>query len=336
MQIPRDSDIEGCIFQETQMSKGVHFKGLRYPDIKGCRFRGTQMSKDADSEGLRYRRMQIPRDSDIEGCKFRGTRISGTSKVLIGIGSPIFDKKEIKLEVRLSLRLETLAHMVTPGNRVCDLGCDHCFLPIYLIQKKISPSVIALDARKGPLARGKGHIADYGLELYIDTRISDGLEGLEDGEADTLICAGMGGRLMKRILFAGREMARRFKELILQPQSDVPSFLRFLREEGYGTVSEDMVKEEGQFYPMMKVVPTGEAVPCRESIFDLFGECLLRERNPVLRDYLIFRQGVAEGVLAKLLDSEDGMAARGKERSHSRRAEIEEELSGISRALKRF
>lgn len=38
--------------------------------------------------------------------------------------------------MELSLRLSAIADMVTEGNRLVDVGCDHGYLPVYLIQKK--------------------------------------------------------------------------------------------------------------------------------------------------------------------------------------------------------
>ena len=157
-------------------------------------------------------------------------------------------------EVKLSARLQALANMVSSGNIVCDIGCDHGWVSIYLIQQGIASKVLAMDVRTGPLERAREHIAQYDLEAYIETRLSDGLQKMQVGEATAMVCAGMGGPLMMKILTEGREKAKAMKELILQPQSELAMFRRFLREEGYRIVAEDMVLEDGKFYPMMKVV----------------------------------------------------------------------------------
>ena len=145
----------------------------------------------------------------------------------------------------LSRRLQMLADMVTPGNSVADVGCDHAFLSIYLVQAGISPHVLAMDVRKGPLAAAREHIEGSGLNTYIKLRLSDGLDGLGEGEAETVLCAGMGGRLMERILKAGETKARAMKELILQPQSELKEFRAFLRQAGYRILAENGVYEEG-------------------------------------------------------------------------------------------
>lgn len=200
--------------------------------------------------------------------------------------------KVMRKEVEISARLKALADMVTPGNRVCDVGCDHGYLSIYLVQKKISPRVIAMDVRTGPLSRCTEHVMQYGLEQYIEQRLSDGLEALAPGEADTVVCAGMGGRLMQAILTRQQETAKSLKELILQPQSEVMAFREFLRSQGYRTVEENMIEEEGKFYPMMKVVPGETPIPCENPLYDIFGELLLKEANPVLQRFLEYRKCV--------------------------------------------
>lgn len=159
--------------------------------------------------------------------------------------------------VPLSKRLRMLADMVTPGNRVADVGCDHAFLSIYLVQAGICPRALAMDVRTGPLAAAGAHVAECGLGSYIEVRLSDGLAACGSGEADTVVCAGMGGRLMERILTEGMDRAREMRELILQPQSELPRFRAFLRETGFAVVEEDAVFEEGKYYFAMKAAYRG-------------------------------------------------------------------------------
>lgn len=156
--------------------------------------------------------------------------------------------------VLLSERLRAVASMVTPGSRVCDVGCDHGFVSIWLVEQNVSPRVLAMDVRVGPLGAAGRHVAQRGLESLIETRLSDGLHNYEIGEADSLICAGMGGRLMMRILGEEKAKTDSFKELILQPQSEIMQFRRWLREQGLRITDEKMVEEDGKFYPMMRAV----------------------------------------------------------------------------------
>ena len=95
------------------------------------------------------------------------------------------------------------------------MGCDHGYLPVYVMLNHKIPGAIATDVGKGPLARAQEHISKYGMGQYIETRLCDGLKGVHSGEGDTLVIAGMGGPLMERILTEGAEALNGFKELIL-------------------------------------------------------------------------------------------------------------------------
>ena len=153
--------------------------------------------------------------------------------------------------VQLSRRLKAIADMVTEGNRLVDVGCDHGYLPVYLMLNHKIPGAIATDVGKGPLARAQEHIAQYGMSKYIEARLCDGLQGVRTGEGDTLVIAGMGGPLMEKILTEGKAALPGFRELILQPQSDIPHFRHFLMEHGFCIIQEEMILEDGKYYPMI-------------------------------------------------------------------------------------
>lgn len=215
----------------------------------------------------------------------------------------------MKEKVVLSKRLQAVASMVTTGNRVCDVGCDHGFVPIYLIKQDISPKVLAMDVKEGPLKRAKEHVRDYRLEQYIETRLSDGLSSYQSGEADSLICAGMGGKLMMRILEADRTKTDSFRELILQPQSEQEQFRRFLRMQGYLIIAENMIEEDEKFYPIMKAVrKTDETLTYGESfgliwlkrMEDRYGPILLQEKHPVLYRYLEREKHIYQKILEQI------------------------------------
>ena len=106
-----------------------------------------------------------------------------------------------------------------------------------------------MDVNEGPLLRAKAHIREWGLENYIETRLSDGVQALKRGEVQSVVIAGMGGPLMEKILLEGREVLLEISELILQPQSEIAHFRKFLAQQGYRIVQEDMIEEEGKYYP---------------------------------------------------------------------------------------
>ena len=102
--------------------------------------------------------------------------------------------------MELSRRLYAVASLVTEGASVADIGTDHGYIPIYLMQNEIVSKAIAMDINGGPLERARMHIVGHGLKGKIETRLSNGLEALAPGEVYTMIAAGMGGCLIIRIL----------------------------------------------------------------------------------------------------------------------------------------
>ena len=236
-------------------------------------------------------------------------------------------------DVEISARMMALTELVTPGLTICDIGCDHGFVSIYLVQKGMTSKVFAMDVRSGPLSQAQTHIREFGLENHIETRLSDGLKKLEKGEAEGMICAGMGGPLMIKILEEGSVQAHAMKELILQPQSELAEFRKYLRTRGFHIIKEDMVFEDGKYYPMMKAVPrdlSPSAVQNDEQqIFDRFGQYLLEHKHPVLKQYLDHFKDVTETLMIKLKEQQG-------ERALARLPELESELKQICRALRYF
>lgn len=245
--------------------------------------------------------------------------------------------------ISLSKRMQAAADLVSQGRRVCDVGCDHGYVSIYLVQSGKSPRVLAMDVRKGPLLRAQEHVRRYRAEDYITLRLSDGLSAYRAGEADTLLCAGMGGRLMMEILEKDREKTADFEELVLQPQSDLPLFRKFLRENGYRFIEERMVFEEGKFYPLMKVVRSsdssakqpqeaekggGDGKPLEDGeeilLGDLLGPLLLKERDPYLLRFVQREIRIKQEILERL--GSDGARHQGRVR------ELAGELSLLQKA----
>ena len=220
----------------------------------------------------------------------------------------------------LSKRLQAVADLVTPGMRLADVGTDHAYIPIYLTQNGLVPSAIAMDINKGPLERADTHILEHGLDGKIVTRLSDGLVNLKMEEADTMIAAGMGGGLVIHILNEDPAKTRSLKELILQPQSELAKVRRYLEEHRFRIVAEDMVEEDGKYYPMMKLVHGEEAPYSQEELY--YGRLLLKKKNPVLYQFLQREHSLKKGIADRLGDQ----TGKGAE---SRQKELQDELERI-------
>lgn len=187
--------------------------------------------------------------------------------------------------MQLSRRLLAIADMVPFCDVLADVGTDHGYLPIYLVKQNKIKRAIAMDVNKGPLERADIHIREYGLSSYIETRLSDGVTALTKQEADTVVIAGMGGPLTEKILTEGHSVIDTVQYMILQPQSDIPHVRRFLCEKGFLIKQENMVEEDGKYYPMM-LVERGNMHYAREIEYR-YGSLLLAQKHPVLYQYLL-------------------------------------------------
>lgn len=203
-------------------------------------------------------------------------------------------------DILLSKRMQMVAGMVSKGNVTADIGCDHGFVSIYLVEQGICPKVIAMDVNEGPLFRAKEHIAERGLESCIDVRLSDGIDKLQDKEAESIIIAGMGGKLVMKILSAHMDKVRNLKEVILQPQSDLHLVRQFLVENGLHIVQEDMVEEAGKYYPCMKAVFSGEKKEAYLEVEQWYGPLLLKQKHPGLYDYLLRERETFEQITEQI------------------------------------
>lgn len=229
--------------------------------------------------------------------------------------------------MELSKRLQAVADLVSEGLVVADVGTDHGYIPIYLIETKKSPKAFAMDVNKGPLLRAKEHIAEHGLETRIETRLSDGVRALQKGECDCVVVAGMGGALTIKIMEEGKDIFRNLKEFVLQPQSELQKVRAYLYQNEYSIVEENMVLDDGKFYPMFRVI-NGQSEEYH-AIELCYGKLLLEQKNAVLKNFLEKEKAVKELILSNLEQSFG-------EHIETRRKEIQEELEGIEYALQRY
>ena len=196
-------------------------------------------------------------------------------------------------------RLDLILQHIT-GNSVADIGTDHAYIPIKLAQKGVR--VIATDIRKGPLDMAKAHVAKHGCT--VDLRLGGGLEPISAGETENIVIAGMGGEMIIKILSADEEKARA-SLLILQPMNSQYELRKFLYENNYNILSEDLAVEGFKVYNLI-VAESGHGNMPENDIFlhlpetlfthPLFNNLLQKKKREYTRIY--------EGLLASALQDE--------------------------------
>ena len=179
----------------------------------------------------------------------------------------------------ISKRLELVASFVPQGAILLDVGSDHAYLPIELVERGKIESAIAGEVVEGPYQSAVKNVEAHGLKEKIQVRLANGLAAFEEADQVSVITiAGMGGRLIARILEEGLGKLANVERLILQPNNREDDLRIWLQENGFHIVAESILEEAGKFYEILVV----EAGQMKLSASDVrFGPFLSKEVSPV-------------------------------------------------------
>jgi len=186
--------------------------------------------------------------------------------------------------MNLGPRLLSVAKFVPQGSVVADIGTDHAYLPIALVENKIVDKAFACDVHEGPYKVAQKTILAAGLSSQIGVRFGDGITVLSPGEVDVLTIAGMGGALMIDILSKCPPVTVDLKGLVLQPMNGAALLRSWLYQNGWNINEEDLVLDEGRLYEVMYVVHGPTAMP--EDILLEIGPKLWQNRHVLLRQHV--------------------------------------------------
>ena len=241
----------------------------------------------------------------------------------------------MKKRKRIPKRMLAIANLVDNSKVLADVGCDHAYISINLLEKGKVDRIIASDLREGPLNIAKDNIKLEGFEERIETRLCAGLCGYEAGEVDTILISGMGGMLVKEILSESIDVVRRADTLILEPQSDIRVVRAYLKDIGFEIIDEDMLNEGGKYYQIMKAVKSKERMEVCDDIGAMaeneFGPILIKKKHPVLLEFLKKRKNHYE----RLLQNKSFLTSQSAT-NNDRIAIIENELNMVKEALIRI
>ncbi|QNO16233.1 SAM-dependent methyltransferase [Alkalicella caledoniensis] len=187
--------------------------------------------------------------------------------------------------MKLTPRLSVIVELVDPGAKVIDVGTDHGYIPLYLIENRIAQRCIASDVNEGPLNAAKETLATFGVLDKVSLRLGNGLQVLSSSDdIDTVVIAGMGGETIISILENSLSLILNSK-LILQPMTDVILVREFLVKRGFTIIDEKIAKEENRFYEILKAVKMGEKTEYTYKELRL-GPVLLQKNNKLFVEYI--------------------------------------------------
>lgn len=158
------------------------------------------------------------------------------------------DRKQLALQPRLHL----LARLVPEGCRLTDVGTDHGYLPVALLQQGRITAAIASDIGAEPLEHARRTAMQYGVD-GMDFRLCAGLSGVAPEEADVIVIAGMGGETIISILQDAPWTADGQHRLLLQPMTKAAALRHWLADNGYTFTDEHLVEDKGRIYPILCV-----------------------------------------------------------------------------------
>ena len=206
------------------------------------------------------------------------------------------------MKLPISKRLLCCASMVQPGSRVADIGTDHGYLGIYLLQSGAARHVIACDLRKDPLENARRNAKLFGVDGAMELRLSDGLEKILPDEVDTVVMAGMGGDLIQKILSQCPWRKRDGLQFILQPQSAGNVLRRWLCEDGFEIQREEPV-QDGHFLYTVMDIRQGEPAPLTPGT-EYASPALLASGSPLVGNYLARVENALQETVRGLTNAE--------------------------------
>ena len=206
------------------------------------------------------------------------------------------------MKVPLCDRLRACCNFICPGDRVADVGTDHGYLGIWLLQQGIASSVIASDIVPGPLSAARNNAQKYGFTEQMEFYLSDGVKNIPR-DFNALVCAGMGGDTMISILSAAPWLKDSKYRLVLQCQSKTPMLRKYLSDNGWRITEETTLKDGRFLYTVMEVCYQPEYPKLTE------GECwfppaLLENPSPHTASYYRWVVGGLELTLSHQEDPE--------------------------------
>ena len=200
--------------------------------------------------------------------------------------------------IKISKRLEAISSLVPNNSKVIDVGCDHGLLSIYLYQQKISNKIIASDINENALNNAKENIQKNKLEEYIDIRLGNGLDPLNDNDGiDTVIISGMGAHTIIDIIKNNLNKLKKIDNIIIQSNTKLEYLRKELTKLNYIIYDELILEENKKIYTIIKF-KKGVKKYSKKELY--FGPILLKKNTELFKNNNQNEQYKLELLLKKL------------------------------------
>ncbi len=171
----------------------------------------------------------------------------------------------------LNARLLSAAELTRQDATFADIGTDHAYLPLFLLESGRICYAYCCDINEGPLNSARRNAEERGRAKQMQFILTDGAAALSGkGITDYAIC-GMGGELIADIIDRAPHLSDSGINLILQPMSKQERLRHYLTSHGFEIITESYSFDAGKYYVCLLVTYTGK---CREiSEFESVAGC---------------------------------------------------------------
>jgi len=230
--------------------------------------------------------------------------------------------------MELSKRLNWIIEKLDKVEIIMDVGTDHGYIPIYLVKNDIAKKVLASDINKEPLKKAKINASLDGVLDKIDLRLGGGLFPLNNKEANAVIIAGMGGNLIRDILENDLNKVKNLDYLILQPAQNPEVLRKYLYNNNYEILEEDICLDENKYYEIFKVKYKSGDYILLEDIFYEISPTMLSKKLPLFKSYIENKIEKNKKVMEFIKDN--------TEHAIERKNELKEKNQKLEKLLKNF
>lgn len=201
--------------------------------------------------------------------------------------------------MELSIRLKCIASMVDKCNCIADIGTDHGYIPIYLLKNHICEKAIASDINSGPVEKARFNIKCEGLEGKIQCKKGSGLTTIVPFEAQGVVIAGMGGNLIRDIIVEKESLFKEFDFAVLQPVQNPEVLRKFIYDNGYKIIDEDLCIDENKFYEIIKVKHDNKPKAV-DNIYYEVSKTLVDKKHPLMIKYIGYKINLYNKALSNI------------------------------------
>lgn len=202
-------------------------------------------------------------------------------------------------------RLSSVGKFVRQGAVFADIGTDHGYLPLALLNDGIIERAVLADINEGPLSSAKENAREAGLSDRCTFHLGDGARELSGLGITDVAIAGMGGELIVDIIQNAPHLHAEGVRLILQPMSHQGDLRRYLSESGFSIICEDYSYSQKKYYVTIVAEYTGKCQDIGDTVAYFGDESFLLPLNGEKLGYLKAR-------LSALTRARDGKALGGE------------------------